>query len=105
MKKSEKKKFLSVYSHYKLDQWIYPGAIHRVTRIPIVSVYEALDIYEKNGLVKSYFEIMCTACKHTTGMVYENINDVPEEYYCDECGYIGASIKDAVLIYKVIQDE
>lgn len=105
MKKNEKKKFIEIYSHYKVGQWVYPGAIHRITQIPIISVYEALDVFEKNRLVKSYFEIICTECKHTTGTVYDNINDIPKEYYCDECGHIGDSIRGAVLIYKVIHDE
>jgi len=37
-------------------------------------------------------------------IVYSSINDITSQYFCENCGYIGKSYQDAVLIFKVIKD-
>nr|DAT88454.1 MAG TPA: zinc-ribbon domain protein [Caudoviricetes sp.] len=105
LNKNEINTFLKAYSHYKVGRWVYPGAMHRLTKIPVAKIYDALDILEKQYIVKSYFEIVCTNCKHTTAQVYETIDIIPNEYFCDECGHIGNATDGAILIYKVICDD
>lgn len=105
MNRIEVEKFLEVYSHYKVGKWVYPGAIHRITKIPISKIYCALNVFEQQKIVKSYFEIICTECKHTTALVYESLDEIPQVYVCDNCDYKGNAVDGAILIYKVIRDE
>lgn len=97
--------FLQIYSHYKVGKWIYPGAMQRISKIPIIKIYSALNILEKERMVESYFEVICTECKHTTAMVYKSLDEIPSEYFCEECNHSGNAIDGAVLIYKVIRNE
>ena len=105
MTEDEIKTFLDIFSHYKVGKWIYPGAIQRISKIPIIKIYSALNILEKETMVESYFEIICTECKHTTAMVYRSLDQIPSEYFCEECSHSGNSVDGAVLIYKVVRDE
>lgn len=75
-----------------------------MTKIPITKIYVLLNVLEQKGMVKSYFEVVCCECKDTTALVYESLDDIPQEYVCDNCGYVGSSVEGAVLIYKVIRD-
>lgn len=104
LNKNEIGEFINVFKHYTKGKWVYPGAIGRVTKIPIDKVYQTLDVIEREGIIKSYFEVICSDCKKTTSMVYPSIDDIPPEYFCDNCGYAGSAV-DAVLIYKVVKDE
>ncbi len=104
MNKNEIITLVDVLKHYSNGKWVYPGAIRRVTKIPIDKVYQTLDMIEKEGIIKSYFEVICSDCKKTTSMVYPSIDEIPPEYFCDNCGYVGSAV-DAVLIYKVVKDE
>lgn len=105
MSKEEQNKFIEVFKHYKKGKWIYPGALHRVTKVKIDQIYMILNILEKNEILDSYFEIYCAECKKTVGSVYKTIDDIPAEYECDNCGNIENATDNAVLIYKVIADE
>lgn len=105
LKKSEIGKFIDVFKHYTKGRWVYPGAIHRVTQIPISKVYQTLDMMEKEGIVKSYFEVICSECKKTTSIIFHSIDEIPKEYFCDNCGHEGDALNNAVLIFKVIKDE
>ena len=101
----EQIKFLNVFMHYKAGQWIYPGAIHRVTHIAIEKVYWILNEAEKEEIVESYFEIICSECNKSVGKVYKKIDDIPDKYVCDNCGDVNGAIENAVLIYRMLNDE
>ena len=101
----EQTKFLDLFKQYKYGQWIYTGAVNRVTRIAIENVYLILDEAEKEGIVESYFEIICSECNRSVGKVYKNLDDIPDEYICDNCGDTNKAIENAVLIYRMLSDE
>lgn len=101
----EVEKIVQVFGHYSIGKWVYPGAIHRVTQIPIEKVYEVLNIMEGEGMVKSYFEVICSECKKATSTIYHSIDEIPDEYLCDNCGNEGIASENAVLIYRVVKDE
>lgn len=103
MNKNEVEKFLQAFSHYSEGKWVYPGAIHRITKIPIEKVYQVLNLLEEAGWVKSFFEVICSECKKTTSTIYHLIDEIPNEYFCDNCGHEGKSYENAVLIFKVIK--
>lgn len=103
--KKEQNKFLEVFNHYKVGQWIYPGALHRITHVPIEEIYWILDKAEKEKIVKSYFEIICGECKSSIGKAYKNIDDIPKEYICDNCGNQENAIENTVLIYRMLDNE
>ena len=97
--------FLDFFKHYKCGQWIYPGAVHRVTGITIENVYLILDAAEKVGIVESYFEIICSECNKSVGKAYKSLDDIPDEYICDNCDNTNKAIENAVLIYRMLNDE
>lgn len=103
--KEECERFKEVFKHYKKNKWIYPGALYRVTKIKIDIIYNILNQLEQEKILDSYFEVYCAECKKTIGLVYKTIDDIPEEYYCDNCGDSRIAIDYAILIYKVIADE
>lgn len=100
--KTELNKFIDIFSHYSKGKWVYPGAIHRVTKIDIKKVYQILNILEKEKAVEHYYEIICSDCKRSTGEVYKHIDDIPEDYYCEYCENEGISMDNAIMIYKVL---
>jgi len=59
----EIKKFENTFRHYSVGNWVYPGVIYRITKIPIKKIYETLNIMQKAGWLESYFEIYCLNCK------------------------------------------
>ena len=97
--------FLDLFKHYKFRQWIYPGAIHRVTKINIEKVYFILNEAEKAGVVESYFEIICSECNKSVGRVYKSLDEIPDEYICDNCDAIIKGIENVVLIYRMLNNE
>ena len=60
---------------------------------------------EKEGIIRSYFEVICSDCKKTTSIVFHSIDEIPKEYFCDNCGHEGDALDNAVLIFKVVKDE
>ncbi|MBS6644528.1 MAG: hypothetical protein KH366_13195 [Clostridiaceae bacterium] len=101
----ERSRFIDVFKHYKKNKWIYPGALQRTSRIPIEKVYEVLNLLEEEQIVKSYFEIICSECKKTTAQVYHSIDEIPENYMCENCGYLGHALDNVILIFKIVKDE
>ena len=103
--KIEQSKFLELFSHYKAGYWIYPGALHRKTHISIKNVYKLLDKAEKEEIVESYFVIVCEECNENISGMYRKLDDMPEEYVCDNCGNIGKIMDNTILIYRMLDDE
>jgi hypothetical protein len=100
LNKDEQNSFYNVFKSYKVKEWVYPGVIKRLTDINISNIYFVLNGLEKEGVLKSYFEIFCE-CSKTIGEVYESISDIPLQVYCDNCGQEIDSDKHAFLIYRV----
>lgn len=89
--------------HYRSNQWIYPGVLHRRLRLDIKIVYEILEICVSEGLVEQYLEVYCPVCQRFTGQYFKTISEVPEEIYCSHCDEeITHPLKHAIIIYRVL---
>jgi len=97
-------KFINFFKLYSLGNWVYPGVLKRKTKIPIKEIYIILSELEVQGILKSYFEIICNECNKTEGEVYESIDDIPKDLLCEICGRPINSSKNTILIYKVTGD-
>lgn len=86
---------------YKSGTWIYPGVLARKIKISMKDIYIILNELERAGIITSYFEIICCECGKNIGNVYESINDIPKEVYCEKCDSEVSGIDNAFLIYKV----
>lgn len=95
---------LDFFKHYKYDMWVYPGTLKRKFCISISDTYKLLNELEKQGILKSYYELYCNHCQKSMGVV-QVFNELPETFLCELCGLELPSLENSILIYKVIKDD
>lgn len=96
-------KVLDFISNYRTGLWLYPGVFKRKTRISMVQIYEILKCLEEENIIESYYELYCSSCQKSSGIVVKAFNEIPETFECEMCHEELSGIENAVLIYKVIQ--
>ena len=58
---------------------------------------------EREGVLEQWLEIYCPNCSRFTGQWFKNIEDIPEQVNCFNCGEdIENPLKHAVVIYRVL---
>jgi len=82
--------------------WLYPGVIKRKIGLSTQKTYEILQSMENAGSLESYYELYCSSCQKTSGIVVRTFNELPETFECELCFSVLPSIENAFLIYKVI---
>lgn len=97
-------KTLKFFSHYKKEDWIYPGVLKRRLKIDIKDVYKFLYLLEKHHIIQNYYELYCSHCQKTMGLV-ELFSDLPETFECELCHTELNTLENAFIIYKVIRDD
>lgn len=92
---------------YKSRSWIYPGVLKRRYNINIIDVYKFLGGLEEAGYIKGYYEIYCGSCNRHSGVeeVFETLASIPETIECENCGSEILSLRNAILIYKVLGEK
>lgn len=95
---------LDFFKHYKKGMWVYPGVLKRKFSLELSNVYAILSDLEKQGIVKSYYELYCSQCQKSMGTV-EVFNEIPEFFECELCHSDLFGLENAFLIYKVIRDD
>lgn len=92
---------------YKSRSWIYPGVLKRRYNINIIDVYKFLGGLEEAGYIKGYYEIYCGSCNRHSGVeeVFETLASIPETVECENCGSEILSLRNAILIYKVLGEK
>lgn len=92
---------------YKSRSWIYPGVLKRRYGINIIDVYKFLGGLEEAGYIKGYYEIYCGTCNRHSGVeeVFETLASIPETIECENCGSEILSLRNAILIYKVLGEK
>ncbi|MDO4922769.1 MAG: hypothetical protein Q4E82_01950 [Peptococcaceae bacterium] len=96
--------FLEFFRNYKKDMWIYPGVLKRKFLLSLTEVYEFLSALEKQGVVQSYYELYCSNCQKSMGIV-RLFNELPTTFECELCHSELNTLENAYLIYKVIRDD
>ena len=92
-----------IEKYYRVNQYIYPGVLHRNLGIDIKDIYSFLDLCSNANILKPYFEVYCQNCNRFTGVFFDSIFSIPEEIECPHCNNdIDDLLKSSVVIYKVI---
>lgn len=95
--------FITFMSKYRVNNWVYPDAIHRELHISIKDVYEALELCVEKGLLEQYLQIYCPKCQRFTGSCYKTALEIPEFVNCVHCDEeIENPLQHAIIIYKVL---
>ncbi len=95
---------MDFFKHYKKGMWLYPGVFIRKYNISMECIYEILNEMEKQGIIQSYYELYCSQCQKSNGVV-KLFNELPETFECELCNCELPTIENAVIIYQVIKDE
>lgn len=95
---------VDLFSHYREGLWLYPGVFKRKFGLSINAVYELLSRLEREGYLKSYYELYCSHCQKSSGIVVETFHDIPDTFQCEMCNEELPGIENAILIYKIVRD-
>jgi len=93
-------KLLEYMKYYKINQYIYPGAVSREVGLDIKDVYILLESIANEKLLERNYEIYCHKCEKYQGDICKTISEAREKV-CAHCGYDIEDI-DMILIYKVV---
>lgn len=89
--------------YYKTGEYIYPGNIKRKFKLSMDEVYNLMHLLEINKIVETNYELYCFACNKTNGTAVV-FNELPENFYCECCHEEINTIRNTIIIYKVIKD-
>lgn len=95
---------IDFFKHYRKDMWIYPGVLKRRFALELSEVYAFLSELEAQGVLQSYYELYCSHCQKSMGMV-ELFNELPELFECELCHSELPALENSVLVYRVICDD
>ena len=93
---------LDVLSHYKKDQWLYPGVIIRKVNISMSDTFKLLHTLCKHGFLELNYELHCPICQETVESYFKTFNSIPKTYECEECSRDFNALENSYMIYKVI---
>lgn len=95
---------LCLFKHYKKDMWIYPGILKRKFSLSLLEIYDFLEDLEKQGVLQSYYELYCSKCQKSMGMV-RLFNELPNTFECEICHREFSALENSFLIYMVMRDD
>lgn len=101
---SEADSFINFMKKFKKDTWIYPGVIKRNFSFTTKAIYQILNQMEKQGILKSYYELYCSCCQKSTGTA-KVFNELPDTFFCELCNRELHTLENTVLIYQVVKDD
>ena len=80
---------------------LYPIVIKRKFKIDIRNTYIILNELVKNDLLTIAYKIYCSECDKFQNDIYDSLNEIPENIYCEHCGKHIDIMKDAIVVFKV----
>lgn len=98
----KKDKLLRVLSTFKKSEVLYPGMIIRHTGITMNRAYQFLDGLEEMKILQKAYEIHCPNCQRYTGDIYDSLNDIPNEFFCDSCNHEFSFPHGVLIVYRVV---
>lgn len=97
-------KILELFGSYRNGMWLYPGVLKRRADLSMAETYAVLRELEKDGIVKSFYELYCSHCQKSCGTVHV-FNEIPEVFECELCHDELSGLENTSLLYLVIKDE
>lgn len=95
---------LCFFEYYKKNMWIYPGVLKRKFSLSLLEVYGFLEELEKRGVLQGYYELYCSKCQKSMGVV-RLFNELPDTFECEICHREFSALENSFLIYMVIRDD
>ena len=89
---------------YKVGDILYTGVIIRRTGLAMKDAYLLLDEIEALHIIEKAFEVHCPECQKYTGAIYHSLNDLPDDFFCDECENEFVFPEGLLVVYRVIQE-
>lgn len=71
--------------HYHSGDWIYPVAVAESINTSVDNVYEMLEEFIIQSIVKKYFGIYCPHCCRLAEERYSSSDFIPDEIFCPHC--------------------
>ena len=96
--------FLKFFKNYRINTWVYPGVLNRKFSLSFIEIYNFLNELEKQGILQSHYELYCSNCQKTMGIVHL-FNELPESFECELCHNELDTLENTFIIYKVIRDD
>lgn len=66
--------------------------------------YSILKEIEQLKVIEKVYEVFCPKCKYSTGIIYNSISEIPDEYNCFECETDFQTLDGVIILYKVITE-
>ncbi|MFB3161966.1 hypothetical protein ABLO26_11360 [Neobacillus sp. 179-J 1A1 HS] len=97
----KREKLIQVFSTLKNNYILYPGLVIRHTGLVMKNAYELLDEIEALDIIERVFEVHCPKCQRSTGEIYDSLNKLPDEFFCDSCEHTFSSPEGILVVYRV----
>lgn len=68
------------------------------------NAYFLLDEIEDLHFIEKAFEVHCPKCQKYTGDIYYSLNDLPEEFLCEDCENDFVFPEGLLVVYRVIAE-
>ncbi|OUP49920.1 hypothetical protein [Lachnoclostridium sp. An181] len=95
---------INFFRNYKKNMWIYPGVLKRKFSLSISEIYDFLSALEEQGILQSYYELYCSNCQKSMGVV-RLFNELPDFFECELCHCELSTLENSFLIYLVVRDD
>lgn len=90
--------------HYKKDMWIYPSVLKRELEISVNTAYNILNVLEDASIIERYYELYCFDCQRSTGLFKRTINEIPDEFECDNCQKTLLALENCRVVFMVVAE-
>lgn len=90
-------------SHYRKGQWLYPAVLVQKFKCSLGTSYRIMHDLENDGILKSFYEIVCPCCSSVSGKV-EVFNEIPDCIICEHCSAEFSAIENSRIIFQVMYD-
>ncbi len=92
-----------------IDSIIYPELLIEKYDVDINSCLKILVLLDNYSILKRIYKIYCPCCQDFSYGLYENLNELEEYEFCDNCGKQLIEEKNpykyVVVYFKVIKNE
>lgn len=66
--------------------------------------YNLLDQIENLNIIAKAFEVYCPRCHKYTGDIYYSLNNIPDNFICENCDHDFNFPQGLLVVYRVIKE-
>lgn len=94
--------FNEIFELYDSGDYIFPGSICIDIGIDIDTMYNILFDLEREQIVKRIYEVTCNKCSDPEIHRYEDISEIPETIFCNNCFVDYNVLENCIVIFSVV---